>query len=76
MNPETNKFEMLHPDLFGKILRPNGEPVPQHWTQFRDGEQVEVKGYIFEVKCIGETYMVLEPVGPIVIGKDQETPSK
>ena len=56
MNPDSNKFEMLEANLFGKILRPNGEPVPQHWTQFRDGEQVEVKGYIFEVKCIGEVF--------------------
>ena len=71
MNPATNKFEFVYPDRLGRLLRPNGEPVPEHWSQFRDGEHVEVKGYIFEVKCIGEKYMVLEPVGPVIIGQEE-----
>jgi hypothetical protein len=58
MNPQTNRLEML--------LRPNGEPVPSHWVQFAIDELVEIKGYTFRVKYIGESAILFEPVGPIV----------
>ena len=45
------------------LLRPNGEPVPQHWTQFQVNEVVEIKGYSFRVAYIGETAILFEPVG-------------
>jgi hypothetical protein len=45
------------------LLRPNGEPVPQHWTQFQVGEYVVVKNYTFKVAYIGETAILLEPAG-------------
>lgn len=51
------------------LLRPNGEPVPQHWTQFKIGEIVTIKNYSFRVAYIGETAILFEPVGPIVVGK-------
>lgn len=80
MNPETNKFEKLMEDADSalldeiqkktSLLRPNGEPVPKHWSVFRDGEHVVVKNYTFKVVHIGEQYMVLEPVGPVVVGEE------
>ena len=45
------------------LLRPNGEPVPQHWTQFQVGECVVIKNYTFKVAYIGETALLFEPVG-------------
>ena len=73
MNPETNKFEMLlrmeNDDTVGMLLRPNGEPVPKNWTLFSEGEHVNIKDFTFEVAHIGETYLVLEPIGPIIIGE-------
>ena len=47
----------------GVLLRPNGEPVPQHWTQFQVGECVVIKNYTFKVAYIGETSILFEPVG-------------
>lgn len=44
-------------------LRPNGKPVPKHWTQFQVGELVTIKDYTFKVAYIGETAILLEPVG-------------
>ena len=45
------------------LLRPNGESVPQHWTQFQIGECVVIKNYTFRVAYIGETAILFEPVG-------------
>lgn len=45
------------------LLRPNGDPVPQHWTQFQIGEHVAIKDYTFRVAYIGETSILFEPVG-------------
>ena len=82
MNPETNKFEALFVEaLFATkqkseqedsgtvLLRPNGEPVPKHWTVLTEGEHVVVKDYTFKVAHIGESYLVLEPVGIVAIGE-------
>jgi hypothetical protein len=68
MNPETNKFELLSTGVLPHLkqqllLRPNGEPVPQHWTQFQVGECVVIKNYTFKVAYIGETVILFEPVG-------------
>jgi hypothetical protein len=55
-----------------KLLRPNGEPVPEHWSVFKENEKVVVKNYTFEVVRVGENYMVLEPVGPVSVGENKE----
>ncbi len=71
MNPETNQFEALLelPAPEGsRLLRPNGEPVPAHWTVLTVGENVVVKGYTFKVAYINETTLVLEPLSTAVIG--------
>jgi len=46
------------------LLRPNGTPVPKHWTVFTIGELVDIKGYTFRVAYIGETNILFEPVSP------------
>lgn len=47
-----------------QLLRPDGSPVPETWSTYREGELVVVKGYTFRVAHIGESYLVLEPVAP------------
>ena len=73
MNPETNKFEMLDSIVeednkslekeFGRLLRPNGEPVPKHWSIFKVDENYVINNYTFKCKYIGETSILFEPVG-------------
>jgi hypothetical protein len=53
------------------LLRPNGEPVPQHWTQFQIGECVVIKNYTFKVAYIGETAILFEPVGIPDLGEQR-----
>ena len=56
-----------------KLLRPNGEPVPKHWTVLAVGQKVVVENYTFEVAHIGEKHLLLEPVGPVLLGKEKES---
>jgi len=77
MNPETNKFEPLtqakDPDMVASkmidtlstLLRPNGQPVPSHWTTFTLGELVVIKNYTFRVAYIGESALLFEPIGVV-----------
>ena len=53
------------------LLRPNGEPVPVTWTQFKVGETVVIKSYTFRVAYIGETAILFEPVGPVVVAGER-----
>jgi hypothetical protein len=57
------KFEALHP-----LIRPDGSPVPKHWSVFRVDELVVIKNYTFRVKYIGETAILFEPAGPVIAG--------
>lgn len=83
MNPETNRFEKLEePNELqkqlldrmtcscppGALLRPNGEPVPAHWSVFTVGEEIVIKGHTFKVAYIGECNILFEPVGVPMIG--------
>jgi hypothetical protein len=56
------------------LVRPNGQPVPKHWSVFRVGEEVVIKDYTFKVAYIGESNILFEPVGPVVIGEDKPCP--
>ena len=56
-----------------KLVRPNGEPVPAHWSTFTVGEHVVIKDYTFRVAYVGETNIMFEPVGPVVIGATTES---
>ena len=66
MNPETGKLEALLTSTFVNatttLLRPNGEPVPSHWTIFSTGETVVLKDHTFKIVYMNEQTMILEPV--------------
>ena len=77
VEPSTVEFEKLNqhlgfgtvPSEFAKqqLLRSDGSPVPEHWSTFEVGEQVVIKNYTFEVKYIGETSILFEPIGVVEI---------
>jgi hypothetical protein len=49
------------------IIAPNGKPVPEHLSRFTVGEKVVIKGYTFKVAYVGETSVLFEPIGPVLI---------
>lgn len=49
------------------LVRPNGEPIPTHWSIFTVGETVVVKDYTFRIAYMNEGTIVLEPVSPVVV---------
>jgi len=51
----------------GKLFRPDGSEVPKHWSIFKVGERYVIEGYTFECKYVGETSVLFEPVGPVVV---------
>ena len=53
----------------GGLVRPNGEPVPKHWSVFAVGEQVVIKDYTFEVVDISEDRILLKPIGLPIVGE-------
>ena len=59
-------------EFYPNLLRPNGKLVPKTWTIFSMGEEVVIKDYTFKVAYIGETSILFEPVGPIVIEVDDD----
>lgn len=81
MNPDTNKFERLHEkelnEVFSKqiselenksnLLRPDGTPVPKHWSIFNIDEEIIIKNYTFKVAYINESSITFEPVKPVII---------
>jgi hypothetical protein len=52
-----------------QLVRPNGEPVPKHWSVFRVGKNYVINNYTFKCAYIGETSILFEPVGPVVLGE-------
>lgn len=87
MNPDTKRFEKLSEQLKEQykrvdedkwvepmkstLVRPDGSPVPEHWPIFTLEEKVVIKNFTFQVKYIGETSILLEPVGPLLVGGDE-----
>lgn len=55
--------------LQSHIVRPDGSPVPRHWTVLTVGELVEVKGATLRVAHVGESHVLLEPVKATVGGE-------
>jgi hypothetical protein len=53
-----------------KLVRADGSPVPKHWSIFKVGELVEIKNYTFKVVYIGESNILFEPAGPVIIGNE------
>ncbi len=83
MNPETNRFEpleeLIRPDdiikhqllQISQLVKPDGTPVPDNWITFKFGELVEIKGYTFVVKYIGETSILFEPYGKLIVAEEK-----
>ena len=83
MNPETNRFEVLHDEekikqleqaydqFAGKLFRPDGKEVPKHWSIFQVNEKYVINNYTFECKYIGETAILFEPLGPVVLNEEK-----
>jgi hypothetical protein len=67
MFKQTNDLQ----DKIKKLYRPNGEPVPKHWSIFNVGEEVIVKDYTFKIAYMNETTLILEPVAPVVLDIDK-----
>ena len=59
--------DMAGVGLSGTLFRPDGTPVPKSWSIFKVGEKVVIKDYTFECKYIGETSILFEPVGPVIV---------
>lgn len=59
----------LHEMACGQLYRPNGEPVPKHWSVFTVGETYVINNYTFRCMYIGETSILFEPVGSEIVGK-------
>ena len=53
-----------------QLLRPNGQPVPEHWSTYKTGEEVVVKGYRWVIAHLGEKHLLLEPLGPVLVGEE------
>jgi hypothetical protein len=64
----VDKGENFNPFPKTRLVRPDGTPVPEHWSTFKVGENVVIKNYTFKVAYIGETSILFEPVGPVMIG--------
>jgi hypothetical protein len=78
MNPLTNRFEKLAEVLeespkkvSGNLVRPDGTEVPKHWSIFTVGESVVIKNYTFKIAYIGESTLLLEPVGLPIVGEEE-----
>ena len=84
MNLYTNKFEELvdmtedekylekkYNEVLNSLVRPNGEPVPRHWSIFEVGETYVINNYTFECKYIGETSILFEPIGVVEINNKE-----
>ncbi len=53
------------------LIRPDGTPVPEHWSTYTVDEEVIVKNYRWRVAHIGEKHLLLEPLGPVLVGDPQ-----
>lgn len=65
-------LKSLKPSKENILVRADGSPVPDHWSIFTEGEKIVIKNYTFKVVHIGETYLVLEPVGVVEIGGEEK----
>ena len=50
-----------------KVYSADGTEVPKHTLSFKLGETVYIKDQSFKVACVGEAYLVFEPLGFIEI---------
>jgi len=63
------QIDRLSGEIYGEFYRPNGEPVPKHWSIFRVGKNYVINNYTFKCVYIGETSILFEPVGIVEVDK-------
>lgn len=68
---DPNTILEVHPN---HLIKPNGTPISHHLTNFRVDEQVVIKDYTYRVACVGDGYLVVEPVGPVILGQNKSEP--
>lgn len=59
------------------IVKPDGKPFPHHKSILKEGDWIPIKGQSFRVAYVGETSVLLEPMGPTdfilgVAGKEDD----
>jgi len=72
MNPDTNMFEEVEKvrgESGPKYQTTDGKPIPKNSTIFEIGEQLRIRGYIFQVERFEGSEMVLKGVGNAVKGR-------
>lgn len=52
-----------------QLLRPDGSPVPKHWSVFTVGEHVVIKDYTFEVVDVSKDRILFKPIGLPIVGE-------
>lgn len=67
---QEDRFREMFSSL-PKLYQPNGDEVPGHQTVLRVGETVAIKHYTFKVVLVNDCTVVLEPLGPYVIGESE-----
>lgn len=66
------EFQQMIKGKHAGLVRPDGTGVPKHWTVFAQDELVVIKDYTFKVAYIGETSILFEPVGPVIVKPDAD----
>jgi hypothetical protein len=77
VDKQTDNIELLKQSPLSiqdgmTLLRPDGSPVPKHWSVFKEGELIEVKGSTFKVAYINESSVTLEPANLLIKEPDNE----
>jgi hypothetical protein len=71
LKPPIDKYSVeIVPPSISLLVKPNGSLIPEHWMMFKVGEIVTIKNYTFKVAYTNESTLLLEPTGPVLVGKD------
>ncbi len=71
LSDDLDSFLSKFDDHGIKVYNADGVEVPKHTLSFKLGETVYIKDQSFKVTCVGETYLVFEPIGFIEIKKEE-----
>ena len=66
------KIDELQGKACGVLYRPNGQEVPKHWSIFSVGENYVINNYTFRCAYIGETSILFEPVGELIVNESPD----
>ncbi len=67
------KFEKDFSDAnYNNLFGPDNKRIPNHKVYLKAGEMVVIKNYTFEIKYVGDTSILLEPVSPVIAKKEKK----